>query len=501
MDFLREHKLAVGVVFVIGALLVGAHFVLSPKEELVTATVDTGTVRATVTVSGIAEATEAARLRFPDAGRISEIRVTKGDAVKRGDVLATIDQGDIDADRREAMARLSSALAARDQLVNGPTEETRESISTAVLNAQANVERVRAEEAEKVAAARRALIASDLALVPTDPQTNDAPPQVGGTYSCDATGTYTIEVYRSGSASGYSYRVSGLESGAYSAYTDNAGAFGACGLTLLFDEDEVYRNTTWTLSVPNTRGASYLANQNALMLAEERERTAVEAASDALAAELASADEDTADPRSEALRAADADIESAFAGVARVDALRERRLLRAPFDGTVTDIAPKVGEVTPANEPVITLVSDAAFEVIARIPEIDITKVHEDDRAVLVFDAKDSERVPAYVAFLSPLASPVDGVAYFDATITMDEVPEWVREGLNADVEIVIDERTDVARLPRRFIAERDGASYVSIVENGNVTEQLVSVSAVGTDGYAAVDLPAGTVVTVPTTP
>jgi HlyD family secretion protein len=498
MDRIRKHRIAVFGVCAILALGVGWHFLTQPEEQGVTATVETGDVIASVTVSGVARATEAARLRFPDAGRIADILVAKGDGVKKGDVLALLDAGDLDADRREAMAGLSRALASRDELVQGPTTEAREEISITVENARANLERVRTEEAEKVASARRTLLGSDLALVPEILDSNDVPPTIGGTYTCDEAGTYQIEIYRSGALSGYSYRVTGLEKGTYSAYVDQAGAFGECGLTLQLDADESYRNMTWTLAIPNTRGASYLANQNALALAEERERAAIDAASDALTAALAAETEDIADPRTEVLKKADADIDAALARVARVDALRERRILRSPFDGTVTDIVPEIGEVTPANEPAITLVSNNAFEVIARIPEIDITKVSESNPATLVFDAKDSERIPASVAFLSPLASPVDGVAYFDATIALDVVPEWVREGLNADVEIVIDAERGVPRIPRRFLYERDGTTYALVRENGIDTERKVTIGTVGTDGYAAVDLAPGTVVVAP---
>lgn len=498
MDFLRKHRIVVFVCSAFVVVLAIGHYLSKPENKLVTATVEVGDVVSSVTVSGVARATEAARLRFPDAGRVNDILVKKGGAVKKDDVLALLDAGDLDADRREAMAGLSRALASRDELVQGPTTETRKEISIAVENARANLERVRQEEVEKVAAARRALLGSDLALVPDILDSNDVPPTIGGTYTCDNTGTYEIEIYRSGAFSGYSYRVTGLENGTYTAYADQAGAFGECGLTLKLDTDESYQNMTWTLAIPNTRGASYLTNQNALALAEERERAAIDTASDALTAALAAETNDIADPRTEGLKKADADIDAALARVARVDALRERRILRAPFDGIVTDIVPEIGEVTPANEPVITLVSNNAFEIIARIPEIDITKVSEANPATLVFDAKDSERVPASVAFLSPLASPVDGVAYFDATIVMDTVPEWVREGLNADVEIVISAERGVSRVPRRFLSERDGDTFALVRENGTDTERKVTVDIVGTDGYVAVDLAPGTVVVAP---
>ena len=46
----------------------------------------------------------------------------------------------------------------------------------------------------------------------------------------------------------------------------------------------------------------------------------------------------------------------------------------APFDGVVTNLDVLPGE-TVTNAPIVTLLADDAFDMTARIPEIDITKV------------------------------------------------------------------------------------------------------------------------------
>lgn len=498
MQFVRRNAkiiLSIGTLIAVGIFV---WFSFSAEEAPLSTVVDRGRVEASVTVSGIAHATESARLRFPESGTVTGILVKKGDRVEIDQPLAQIDTADLDADRRAAMADLSRSLSSRDQLIAGPRDEVLTVSSNSVSTARANLERIRSENAEKVVAARSALYTASLALVPENPGNSDRAPTVGGSYQCTKIGEYRIEIFSSGAQSGYSYRVSGLESGVYSAYTEAAGAFGECGLTLTFDEDENYRRDFWTLSIPNTRGATFNALQSALTLAEESARIAVEEASDALKDAIASAASDTAGPRSEEVRQADATVDESLARIAKIDALRERRTLRAPFSGTVTDVLPRRGELASLSDPVVILVSDKAFEVIARIPEVDVTKIVEGAAATLIFDAKESELLRGRITFISPLATAIDGVAYFDATLELTSVPGWMREGLNADVRLISQESDNAVRVLRRFLSEENG-SFSAFVQSGkNVEEKSVLPGIIGSDGYVEVDLAPGTVLVAP---
>ncbi len=81
--------------------------------ELVTTTVETGTVQQLVSVSGVAEAEESAELAFPVVGVVREVLVEKGSVVKTGDILATLETAALLADRQDAVASLNKARASR----------------------------------------------------------------------------------------------------------------------------------------------------------------------------------------------------------------------------------------------------------------------------------------------------------------------------------------------------------------------------------------------------
>jgi HlyD family secretion protein len=69
-------------------------------------------------VSGTIEATEAA-LAFPLAGRIQDVLVMEGDRVVRGEVLATADRAEIEAQMRSAEAQAAAATARLRELQAG----------------------------------------------------------------------------------------------------------------------------------------------------------------------------------------------------------------------------------------------------------------------------------------------------------------------------------------------------------------------------------------------
>lgn len=478
--------IAGAIVLIVIALYLLISALGDDSSGLVTTHVERGTVAEIVSVSGVVEAENAAELAFPVVGTVTDVFVRTGDTVERGDALATLVSRTLVAERTDAVANLQAVLAERNELVSGPTSEARQVTSQTVENAKENLTRVIAEEAEDVKNARRALLSTALIAETKDPYQDATPPTVSGTYLCETTGTYTVDVYASGAASSYSYRIGGLESGTFDAFTDNPGRFGQCGLSLQFDEDSAYSRSTWTIEVPNTKSSSYTSNLNAYELALNNQENAIAAAENTLTLAEHEASLANAEPRSEALVRADAKVAQARARIELIDAQIADRSIIAPFDGIVTDVDILPGETATA-EPVITMLAAGAFELTAQIPEIDITKLQIDQRAEAVFDARRSERVIGAVTYIAPLAYEIEGVAYFEAKVGFEEVPPWIRGGLNADIDIVVHEVTDVLRVPKRFIDTVGEAASVLLREGERIVPKEVELGFVGNNGFVEV--------------
>jgi RND family efflux transporter MFP subunit len=383
------------------------------------------------------------------------------------------------------VAALSRTIANRDELLAGPSTEERSVTSETVILKSDALETTKQNEARKVENARRNLLSSGLTAFSDKPDEDAVPPSVSGTYSCTVEGTYTLDVFSSGAQSGYSYKLSGIETGTFIASVDQAIAMGTCGLRVQFDSNSNYNNTLWYVEIPNTKSPNYVTNVNTYNLAQTQAASAITLAEQEVALAAANATNSNAPARIEAVARANADVAQAQAKLARIDATIADRTLRAPFTGTITLIDILPGE-TVTTAPVVTLLAASDFEVTARIPEIDIGKLLVGQKVEMLFDAKDDVTVTGFVDFISLKATEIDGVAYYEAMITLDETPAWLRSGLNADVEIIIEEMTNVLRIPKRFITKVDNGFAVLQKSGEQIATTTIEVLLEGNDGYYA---------------
>ena len=489
MKLLFSHRrtyIFVTIIVIIIVILMARGVSNRDTKATVTATVEVGPVRELVSVSGIAKAEQLAELAFPAVGIVDKVNVKKGDLVQEGDILVTLDATSLYADRQDALAAVRQAVANRDELLAGLTSSAREVTNETVATAKETLTTIKVNEEQKVANAYRTLLSTDLTAHSNDPNEDAAPPTVTGTYSCKTGGTYVLDMYNSASQSGYSYRLSGIETGTYVASVDQPIALGNCGLRVQFETTSKYNQTEWIIDIPNTKSSQYVTNENAYNLAVTQANSAIANATQALALAEAQATNQEAPARSEAIDRANAAVDQARARVSKIDAAISDRILRAPFTSTITEIDLLPGE-TVGTTPVVTLLASGEFEVTARIPEIDIGKLLVGQKVEMVFDAKSDTTLTGVISFISLKSTEIDGVAYYEAIIKLNEIPQWIRSGLNADIDIIITERDNVLRVPKRFVTKTDTGYVVLVQKNGVTATSSIGVELTGNDGYVAI--------------
>jgi len=482
----RSLQIGIALLVIVGVVYAGLSIRGGQTPDYITVAVERGDVQQLVSVSGVIESKQSAQLAFPTTGVVSSVAVSQGDDVAAGDILVTLESGALQADRQEAVAILARTVAIRDELLAGPQTESRAATAQNIALKQTTLETVRTTQANLVANAYRALLSTSLIATTDDADEEAVAPIVSGTYSCTAEGTYTIDTYSSSANSGYSFRLTGLESGTFPISTDQPVSLGTCGLRVLFDEDSRYNNTQWTITIPNQESAQYITTRNAYTLAQTQAFNAITIAEQDLAVTEANASNTNAPARSESIAGANADIASANARIARVDALLAERVITAPFAGTIVELDILPGE-TVGTAPVVTLQAAADFELTARIPEIDIGKLLFGQSVSAVFDARDTETLTGSVAFISPQATIIDGVAFYETVISLTDTPDWIRSGLNADIDIVINEQANTLRIPTRYITTTDSGSTVTVQARDSLATTTVTVGLTGNDGFTAI--------------
>ena len=169
-----------------------------------------------------------------------------------------------------------------------------------------------------------------------------------------------------------------------------------------------------------------------------------------------------ADSREAGCRASTQNIKVAEARIEQAKASMERTLLRSPFAGIVAEINGEIGEfVTPSpvgipTPPAVDVVDTSCIYVTAPIDEVDAPRIREGMPARVSLDAfRDRtftarvRRVAPYVLDVEKQARTVEIEAELQDIQTATLLP-----GYSADVEVILQERQEVLRIPTRALID-----------------------------------------------
>ncbi len=165
--------------------------------------------------------------------------------------------------------------------------------------------------------------------------------------------------------------------------------------------------------------------------------------------------------------------EQARAGVNTARAQMVNNTLRAPFAGTITNMEARVGETVSANDNIMRLSAGSDLQVEARIPESDVTTLHEGMRATMTFDAfRQDDIFEASIKQIDTGATIVDDVVSYKIVLLLDTIDSRLRDGMTANVDIESAKSENVLILSYRAL-ERDGEKYfVNILSDDGKTEK-----------------------------
>lgn len=152
-------------------------------------------------------------------------------------------------------------------------------------------------------------------------------------------------------------------------------------------------------------------------------------------------------------------IEVSEAQVQLAQAQLEQTMLRAPFAGTVAEINGEVGEVvTPSpvgvlTLPAVDLIDHSCLYVTAPIDEVDAPAIRAGMKALISLDAFPDKTFPATIRRVAPYVMDLEKQARtVDIEAEFDDPGDNLLPGYSADVEITIDVRSEVLRVPTQAV-------------------------------------------------
>ena len=179
-----------------------------------------------------------------------------------------------------------------------------------------------------------------------------------------------------------------------------------------------------------------------------------------------------------ACNAARATTEVSKARLTVIQAELDRTRLIAPFSGVVAEVNGEVGEfVTPSpvgipTPPAVDLMDISCLYVSAPIDEVDAPRIRVNMKVNISLDAFPGEvfsgtvkRIAPYVLEVEKQARTVDvEVDFICQQDCMNMLP-----GYSADIEVILDEKGNVSRIPTEAILE---GNKVLVLTAGNLLEQ-----------------------------
>lgn len=203
----------------------------------------------------------------------------------------------------------------------------------------------------------------------------------------------------------------------------------------------------------------------------------------------------------EEIAAQKAQADSAAAGITSASASLNKTLIIAPFDGIVTRVEYKIGESVTSADPVITLMSDAAFEIETFVSETDVAKLKVGQPAKVTLDALGDAIVFDAIISQADLSETIkDGIVTYKTRMQFVSKDERIKSGLTANVLVETDRRADVIKVPQSAIVISKGKKHIKVAPTGTIAwssivdkqANLVPVSTGGIDREGDIEVVSG---------
>lgn len=161
-----------------------------------------------------------------------------------------------------------------------------------------------------------------------------------------------------------------------------------------------------------------------------------------------------------------ADVVAAKARVDAAQATLNMAHLTAPFDGTITQASPEVGDQVSSGVVGFRIDDLSSLLVDVQVSEVDINSVFVGQDATLSFDAILNQEYNGKVVQVGQAGETVQGVVSFTVTVELTDADELVKPGMTAAVNIVVQEVKDVVLVPNRAVRLVDGNRVVYLLQN-----------------------------------
>jgi HlyD family secretion protein len=459
------------IVGVVAALGVGAYMRFGASRtqaasDVSTATVQRGTLAATINAAGNVTAHQQADLSFAGGGgTVTAVNVNPGDRVQAGEVLAQLGTADLNLQLRNAQVNLKIA---QDKLAQTQNPSTSEDIA----NARAQVDSAQAAYDKLVAGPDKADLAAAQSAVASAQASYDAAVKSAGTSNSQlesvaaafekarvalqqAQAAYDKVAWRADVA--MTSQAQTLESAtidydqAKANYEAQAATAGANAASTVAGARSQLQQAQANLSKLKTQvtQADLAAAQATLTQAKNN-----------LATLLAGPDANTLDIAQNGVDQAQIALDQAQLSLQQAEIV-------APFDGVVTQVNIKLGQNIGGGQAAIQIADLDHLEIIVNMSEVDINRIKVGQDAQITLDALPDTTLQGTVTQIAPAGVLSQGVVNYPVTVSITPPFDGVKTGMTASPNIVVEQRDNVLMVPNRAVRSQGRQRFVTVLFEG----------------------------------
>lgn len=451
-------------------------------EVLNYATVEKGTVSQIVSVTGKVKPAENVNLSFEKGGRVVAVYHGVGEHVYAGEPLAAVSSADIGAQLEGAKATVRVEQARLDELKSGTRSED-------IYISQVDVDSATSDVINDI---KNGYVNADDAIRNKVDQLMSNPKSTNPQFNFILSDSQLKNDIESGRLTMESMlnswnssivKISASSSDVISYSTEAKNNLRSVQLYL----DKI------ALAVNGLSASSALTQttidgyKSAIVLARTNVTTALSAltsASESLVSSKSKLALKQAGSVPEKISAQEAALEVAKANVSNFESQLAKTVVYSPISGVVTKQDSKVGEIASPSVVLISVISDAQYEIEANVPEADISKVSKGDKAEVTLDAYGSDVIfMATLSTVNPAETIIDGVATYKTTLSFDKSDSRIKSGMTANTDIFGAKKENVLFVPGRAISTKDKVKTVKLIEGKETREVTVTTGLRGSSG------------------
>ena len=451
-------KIIVVVALLCGAGLFGLKAYINKQAESSSTTsysravVTRGALEETVYGSGTTSARNQTNVLAEAEGTLTDLRVSVGDAVKAGDILAVMTNADLD----DTITDLEFDLWELDDQILSTSAGSK--VTTIEAPAAGRVVAIYAEAGDDALAVFRREGA--LAIISTD-----------GRMKVELSDVDTS----SGVSLGEKLTVTGETFIAEGTVVDLTRQ-GTC-LTLTIQDDSLPMGETVTVARQNgvSLGTSTL-EVNKPMAVSSYGGT-IESVKVSVGDKVKRADtlfKLTDSPLTLKIENLRLQREAAAKSLEEAKQQRENLIVVAPCDGTIATLSISEGDEISSGAMLCSILEGEDMNLTIAVDELDVVEVEAGQKVKITVDALSDAEMDGEVYKIAPVGSNSGGVTTYDVELTFDAEGSGVRSGMNATGEITVASTDSTLYVPVEALMTMDNDTYL-MVENAGETASTMA--------------------------